>query len=127
MADAAAAVGLQAEFEPAVAQQGIDLRIAFQPLRHPAHPVGYRTRAIMVAIVEQMLTLAMQPLPVLDKAVGAHLRIGPDFGFELHRADSITGAATGRFGDKFGLAADSCGKVATRFGLDGASLSMLVS
>jgi hypothetical protein len=48
----------------------------------------------------------------LDVVLSAHLRVGVDFGFKLHGADSV-GRATARcFGDKFGLAGESIVNVA---------------
>lgn len=57
--------------------------------------------ATIVSGAERQLALVVESLPVAHKAVGAHLRVGADFGFELHGADGIGGASAGGLADKF--------------------------
>src|ERR1044072_2905124 len=109
---------IDAKFTRLTAQQGFQLRVALQALRHVGHVCGNPTRTSSVAIALHRLPSLTQPLPVADKAVGALRRIDADFGLKLHGADRALAAAIDGLADKFKLALQGAGKIVGGMGPD---------
>lgn len=64
-----AALGRQTQFLGAIAQQRLQLWIAFQPLRHARHSLTHLPACVMVAAAAERLTLAVAALPIGNEAV----------------------------------------------------------
>ena len=85
----------------AIAQQGIDLRVAFEAFGIFAHVLADSFCPCRVARIVELQLLPVERLPAFDEAVGAHRGVGAHLGLKLHRADRCGGAAIGGFADQW--------------------------
>ena len=68
-ADAGTGAIAKTQLHLAIAQDGLDLRIALQTLGHPHQPVCDPVGACLLMIAEQQAALTVQPLPALDEDI----------------------------------------------------------